>query len=512
MRKYILENRHLFIISLINFIIIYTSTFIKGYGYFIDEFYYIACANNPAGGYVDHPPLAPLILTFYKFVFGESLYAIRFLPAFSASVTVFLTGIITRDMGGSRTAQAIASFSIMMSPVFATFSGFFSMNAFEPMLTAIVLYYLVKMLRKDNPVYWIHIGIVFGLLILNKHTAGIFITFLLISLLITPQRKYLFSRYFLYSIIISIFLFLPNIIWQVLNNFPTLEFYTANIQLKNVKMPVTEYLLLLLFGYNPYFIIVAFTGAIILLSGKVTKQYRYIGIMFLFIFISFLINRTGRIDRIAFAFIGVIPAGAIYINQLITKIKQKWIYYAGMVLMILNYALMIPVLLPYLNYENSAKLTNFLGLNTEIEAGKKPIIPQLLADRIGWEEKADMVGRVYLSLTEEERRRSIIAADNYGNAGALEFYGKKYGFRYVVSGHNNYFLWSKERLDGDIVLQLTNKNSYKGLKEAFGTVDSTDVLFDNEYCSPHERNLTVFICRNAKHSNIELLEGGKHYY
>ena len=512
MRKYITEYRHLFIISLINFIIIYASTFIKGYGYFIDEFYYIACANNPAGGYVDHPPLAPLILTFYKFVFGESLYAIRFIPAFSASVTVFLTGIITRDMGGSKAAQTIASFSIMVSPVFATFAGFYSMNAFEPMLTAIALYYLVKMFRKDNPVYWIHTGIVFGLLMLNKHTAGIFITFLLISLLMTPQRKYLFSKYFLYCVIISILLFLPNIIWQVLNNFPTLEFYAANIQLKNVKMPVIEYLLLLSFGYNPFFIILIITGALILLFNKEVKQYRFIGILFLLIFIFFLINRTGRIDRIAFAFIVVIPAGTIFINQLIIKFKQKWIYYSGMLLMISSFIPVIPVLLPYLNYENSAKLTNLLGLNTEIEAGKKPIITQLLADKIGWEEKVDMVGKVYLSLTEEERGRSIIAADNYGNAGALEFYGKKYGFRYVVSGHNNYFLWSKERLDGDIVLQLTNKNSYKGLKEEFGTVDSTDVLFDNEYCSPHERNLTVFICRNAKHSNIELLEGGKHYY
>jgi len=94
----------------------------------------------------------------------------------------------------------------------------------------------------------------------------------------------------------------------------------------------------------------------------------------------------------------------------------------------------------------------------------------------------------------------------------LELYGKKFGIKNVVCGHNNYYLWSKERLQGDIVLRLINKKYYKDIKESFEIVDSTDVFFDNEYCSPHERELTVFICKKPKHPLGELLEDSRFYY
>ena len=512
MKEYLQENKHLFILSALNFIIIYASTFVKGYGYFIDEFYYIACANNPAAGYVDHPPLAPLILTVFKFFFGESMYAIRIVPALASSVTAFMLGIIAKEMDGNKTAQAIASFCIIFSPGFAAFAAFYSMNAFEPMLAAIAIYYLIKMFNENSPVYWLKIGIVFGLLLLNKHTSIVFIIVMIISLLFTKNRKYLFSKYFIYCVTISSLFLIPNIIWQIKHDFPSLEFYLTNLEIKNVRIPVSDYLTLITFVYNPYTMIILIMGAGFLILKKQNSEYKVFGILFLLIFIFFFINRTGRIDRISFSLLGVIPAGAIFVNQLLEKMKHKWIYYAGGILMISSFIMIIPLLMPFLNYEYSAKLTNFYGLNTEVEAGKKPLIPQLLADRIGWQEKADMVGQVYLSLPETEREKTIIAADNYGNAGALELYGKKYGFKNVVSGHNNYYIWSSERLEGDIILQLTDNDSYEGLIKAYEIVDSTNVIFDNEYCSPNERNLTVFICRKPRHSKQELLEGGKYFY
>lgn len=512
MKKYFLQNRHLFILSAINFVVIYASVFVSGYEYFIDEFYYIACANNLAAGYVDHPPLAPLVLSVFKFLFGESIYAIRILPGIASSLTAFISGLIAKEMGGNKTAQSIAAAGIIFSPLFAVLAGAYSMNAFEPLLAALSLYFLVKMFNENKLAYWINIGIVFGLLIMNKHTAIVFIFFFIISLLLTKNRKFLFSKYFLYGIAISAIIILPNVIWQILNGFPSLEFYLNNLEIKNVRIPAVEYLTLITVAYNPFTLIIVLLGTGYLLFNKEKSIYNTFAILFLLIFILFFIWRTGRVDRFAFSLLGVIPAGAIFINQLVEKLKQKWIYFAGGTLLISCFIIFIPLLIPFLNYENSAKLTQLYGLNTEIEIGKKPLIPQFLADRIGWKEKAEMVGKVFLSLPEAEREKTIIAADNYGNAGALELYGKKFGFKNVVCGHNNYYLWSKERLDGDIILQLTNKKSYKGLKEAFEIVDSTDVLFDNIYCSPHERYLTVFICRRPLHSKEELLENGKQFY
>ena len=94
------EYKHLYAVSFFTFLLIYLPTFNKSYGYFIDEFYYIACAFNPAFGYVDHPPLAPLVLTVFQFVFGTSLYAIRILPALAAAAAIFYTGVLTKEIGG----------------------------------------------------------------------------------------------------------------------------------------------------------------------------------------------------------------------------------------------------------------------------------------------------------------------------------------------------------------------------------------------------------------------------
>ncbi len=120
---------------------------------------------------------------------------------------------------------------------------------------------------------------------------------------------------------------------------------------------------------------------------------------------------------------------------------------------------------------------------------------------------------MFSKLTEDEKKRTLVAGTNYGMAGALELYGKKYGFGdIVVCGHNNYYLWSREKLRGDILIQLSDTASFHGLEESFGSVEKTNLIFDNPYCTPHERNLTVFVCRYPKHKLEELLENGKYFY
>lgn len=506
------EYRHLSIIAFLSFVLVYTSSFIPGYGYFIDEFYYFACANHPAFGYVDHPPFAPLFLMFYKFIFGESVYVIRFVPALAGAGTVFLTGVITKKIGGNKSSQMIASFCVFVSPLFSGLGSFYSMNAFEPLLCAIAIYLFVKMINENNSRIWIYQGFVFGLLLMNKHTAGLFIAFAVISILFTEHRKLLYTRNFIYCVLITALIFLPNIIWQILNGFPSLEFYFNNITKKNVHMPAAEYIITNMFAYNPVVFLVTVCSAVFLVFSKQFKMFRVFGILFILTFVFFLITKNGRVDRSAFAYISVLPVSAVLAEYLISKYKQKWVYAIGAFLMLAFFAILIPVLMPFLSYENSAKLTRTLGLNTEVEKGKKPLISQMLADRIGWQEKVDMVGNVYLSFPEEKRNRIIVIANNYGNAGALELLGKKYGFKNVVSGHNNYYLWSKERLDGDVVLRLIERRYYEDLKESYEVVDTTGVFFDNEYCSPHERGLTVFVCRKPKIPETELLERRKSFY
>lgn len=506
------DNKHLFLIGLLNFVIIYASTFVPGYGYFIDEFYYIACANHPAFGYVDQPPLAPFVLMIFQFVFGDSLYAIRILPALAGSATLIMIGLITKQLGGSKLSQSLSVFCFLASPVYAAMGGFYSMNAYEPLLAVIAFYLIILMIKENNPKRWISIGIVFGLGLMNKHTAGVYIFLFVISLLFTPYRKLLFTKWFLYCVLISAIIFLPNVIWNAANGFPTIEFYKNITIYKNVPAGPVQFILEQFLFYSPLLFPFWLAGMLYLLFAKNVKEYRVLGLLFLLSYLFFMATRTSRPDRLAFAYPIVIPAGVIFFQNLLYKYNLKWIFGAVFVLLFAWFSLTVPVIIPYLNYEQSEALTAFWGINTEMEKGNKPRLPQTLADRIGWKEKVELVVKAYESLSDSDKKKALIAAGNYGDAGAIEFYGKKFDLPRVVSGHNNYYLWSRGHMDKDIVIDLSHADDYKGEKEIFGNVIPFDGEFTHPFVTSHENHLKVFICREPLMPPDTLLEHARFYY
>lgn len=506
------EYKHLYAISAFTFLLIYLSTFTKGYGYFIDEFYYIACANNPAFGYVDHPPLAPLILTVFQFVFGASLYAIRFLPALAEASAVFYSGILTKEIGGNKFAQLLAACSLAAMPVTVAFGGFYSMNAYEPLLAILLLIIIVKIIKTGNIKLWLYAGIIMGLGVMNKHTFAVFIIALLFALILSGKWKLLINRWFVLSGIIGLLIFLPNIIWQILNDFPSLEFYRNISADKNIYTPPIDFITGQIMQMSPSSFPIWLAGMFYLLISKPYKDYRFLSVLFIVLFLFMMISGTSRPDRLAFAYPAAFAGGSIFFANIITRYNAAWLKYVLIIFLFMGLALAVPIIVPYVNYETAKAHTEFLGINTELERGKKPPLPQLLADRIGWEEKVKLVINAYNSLSDEEKKQTIIAAGNYGQAGAIELYGKPYGLPPVACAHNTYYLWSKERVNGNILLQLDDDISFDGLSHLFDKVEMHPGIFKNDYVSSHENNLVVFICRGPKIPPIEILKQSKHYY
>jgi len=511
--KYTLsENRYLYLISTITFLIIYLSSFTKGYGYFIDEFYYIACANNPAFGYVDHPPLAPLILTAFQFLFGNSLYAIRFLPALAAAAAVFYTGILVKEIGGNKFSQFLAACSLAAMPVIIAFGTFYSMNAFEPLLAVLLLLFTTRMIKNNNPKLWLVSGVVMGLGMMNKHTFGVFIIALLFALLLSGKWKLLFSKWFVVGGFISLIIFLPNIIWQMLNDFPSLEFY-RNISVdKNVYTPPVDFIMGQVMIMSPSTVPVWLAGALYLLFSKRFKDFRFLSLLFIGLFVFMMLSGTSRSDRLAFAYPAAFAGGALLYQKIFEKYNAIWFKTVFIIFLFSGFALTAPVLLPYFSYQTSQSYTQLIGINTEIEKGKKPPLHQILADRIGWEEKVKLVVNAYNSLSDEDKKHTIIAAGNYGQAGAIELFGKPYNLPPVACAHNNYYLWSKERVNGNILLQLDDDISYDGLTRLFEKVEMHPGIFKNDYVSSHENNLVVFICRYPKIPPEKMLERSKNFH
>ena len=505
-------NKPLLIISGSTFLLIYISTFIKGYGYFIDEFYYIACANNPAAGYVDHPPLAPLLLTMFQFVFGNSLYIIRIVPALAQSAAIFSTGLLAKEIGGGKFAQLLAACAMAASPTIIVFGGFYSMNAFEPLLAVLLVYFAVRMIKEYNPGQWIILGIIMGLGIMNKHTFAVFIIAFIFSLLATGKWRLFFNKCFIIGSLIGLIIFLPNILWQVLNNYPSLEFYKNISANKNIYTPPDAFIIAQVMGMSPTTAPVWFAGIIFLIFSKKIKNFRFLAVLFISLFLFMLLSGVSRSDRLAFAYPAVFAGGGLFFENIFLKYNAKWLRTVFALFVLSGLVFALPIILPYFSYEVVEAQTKFLGYNTEIEKGKKLRLPQLLADRIGWEEKFKLVLSAYQSLPDSDKKQTIITASNYGQAGALELYGKDYNLPPVVCAHNNYYLWSKSRLKGKILLQLGREDDYHGLTESFGQVEVYPGEYKHKFVSPHENNLRVFICRGPNIPYAQMLGRKKFYY
>jgi hypothetical protein len=510
--KLLSDYKHLLLIGLLNFLLIYISSFIRGYGYFIDEFYYIACANRPAFGFVDHPPLAPFILTIFQFIFGNSLFAIRFLPALASAFMVFYTGIITKEIGGGKYAQALAAITAASVPSIIAMAGFYSMNAFEPLLAIIAILITVRMIKDNNTIRWIPLGIVLGLGIMNKHTFTVIIFVLVISLLLAGKWKLILNRWFILGGLIAFIIFVPNILWQISNNYPSLEFYKNISARKNVYTPPVKFIIGQFISMSPFTAPLWLAGISFFMISRKMKEFRFIGIFFLVSFILMMVTSTSRSDRLNYAYPVIFTGGAIFFEDLFARYNLKYFKAVFILFIIFGIWIALPVILPYYSYNYVAAYSKILGMNTELERGNKPPLPQLLADRIGWEEKVDLVGKAYLSLTDSEKKRTIIAGDNYGQAGAIELFGKKYGIPYAVSGHNNYYLWSKGHVQGNILIQLSGKGSLKDLTASFDSVDVSKNEFYSPYVTSHENHLRVFTCRGPKMPTEKMLDRGKLYY
>jgi hypothetical protein len=186
-----------------------------GYGYFRDEFYYIVCGHHLAWGFVDHGPIVALQARLGEILFGDSVFAIRVLSAIAGAVMVFLGGLIAWALGGRRPAQYLAMLGLICCPQYIGVDGFLSMNSFEPvfwMLCALALFLILR--SYSARLWWTIFGLSAGIGLLNKPSMTFFLIAIGLGLLLTPQRRILFSRWAGLGITLLILIALPNVVWQ----------------------------------------------------------------------------------------------------------------------------------------------------------------------------------------------------------------------------------------------------------------------------------------------------------
>lgn len=208
------------------------------YGLFVDELYFLASGEHLAWGYVDMPPLTAVQAWLARSLFGDSLYGLHLLPALAGAALIWLVGAIARELGGGRYAQGLAALAALVAPGWLAIDAYLSMNSIEQVLVAGCFWVVIRIINTGNTKLWLVFGVLAGIGLLNKHTIVLFEFALLASLLLTPQRRIIFNKWFFIGGVIAFLIFLPNLIWMWQHHFPHLE-HLANVRRNNRNVSLT---------------------------------------------------------------------------------------------------------------------------------------------------------------------------------------------------------------------------------------------------------------------------------
>ena len=467
------------------------------YGYFRDELYYAACGQHLAWGYVDQAPLIAVIARVSRMLFGDSLRGIRFFPALSSGAKILLTAWIVRELGGRRYAQILAATAMLLCPIYLTMDNFMSMNAFEPVLWMACVAISLAIIRTRDERLWLWFGLVAGIGILNKHSTLFFGLAFFLSIAVTRRRALLRSGWIWLGALISFVIFLPNLLWEINNHWPTIEILRNVDQLKNEPVTWLQFIGQQAFLVHPLGAPICVAGLWFFLRSRQGGAYRFLGWTYVFLLAEFLIFR-GRIYYLAPIYPMLFAAGAVAIEMWIANSGRIWIRSAILVPLVVGGLVAAPLALPILPVKAAAAYAKFWDVDrVKVEKGSSGKLPQMYADMIGWRHQSQVVSGVFHSLSPEDEARVAILAKNYGQAGAIDYFGPSQGLPHAISGHNNYYLWGPQQYAGEVVIAVGM--SMDELKPLFEDIRLAATI-ENGYAIPDENNLPVYICRKPKMS------------
>jgi hypothetical protein len=471
------------------------------YGYFVDELYYIACSDHLAWGYVDQPPLIALAIHIERLLFGDSLAALRFFAVLSGVAKVIVTALLARELGGRIFAQGLTALILLIAPAFLAADSLMTMNSFEPLIWTGCAYIAVRAIHSGNPKLWLWFGLLAGIGLENKHSMLIFGAGVVAGLLLTPQRRFFASPWIWIAGLIAFLIFLPNLLWNIQHHFPFLEIQ-ANIRARGRDVSLSplaffsqEFLLML-----PLSAPVWIVGLWFYLGSEKGKPYRALGWAWIFCAVAIL-ALSPRVYYLFPAFPLLFAAGSVQWENWLAAPRWRPLKIAHATFMIAMAAAMAPLATPVLSAENYIQYTRAIHVSPPaLENHQLGPLPQLYADQFGWKEMTEVVARAYNNLPANVRARTAIFGQNYGQAGAIDFFGPHYGLPKAISGHQNYFLWGPHGYTGDSMIVLDDRQSH--LEELFSSVEKVGHV-EHPYSMPYE-HFDVFYCRGIKTPLAEL--------
>jgi hypothetical protein len=476
-----------------------------GYGYFRDEFYYLACGHHLAWGFVDHGPIVAVQARVGELLFGDSIFGIRVLSALAGAATIFLAGMLTWVMGGRGPAQALAMFALILTPQYIGVDGFLSMNSFEPVFWITCALAIFIVLRGNSPgLWWTVFGISAGLGLLNKPSMTFFLVAVALGLLCTKSRRIFTTPWAALGIALLLIIAAPNVLWQVHNHWPTLEFlHNGRVAGKNAVLNPLHFFLAQFAMLGPLNILLWMVGLVSLLRGQSIHEGRWLGIAYVFFYIIMDVSHA-KDYYLEGIYPALFAAGAIAWER--RYALSRWVFEERAFafprlesLLLVTGLLVLPMASPVMKPATWVQYTAALHLHTApSETSDSGPLPQFYADRFGWQKQVDLVAKAYRSLTPAEQAHVCIFGKDYGEAGAIDFLGVREHLSLppAISGQNSYWMWGTHGCDANTVIAVVG-DPREQLLSKYQDVELVGYI-DAPYAMPFERHRGIWLLRGRR--------------
>jgi len=445
------------------------------YGYHRDELYFRML--EPAWGYVDQPPLTPLLARTATAVFGDTVWALR-LPAIACLLgAVLLAVLVTRELGGGRGAQALCAWGLAFSALPLTFGHTLLTASVDLVAWIAVLLLATRALLRDEPRWWLAAGALVGLSLANKHLIVLLLVGLAVGLLAIGPRGLFRSPWLWAGVGVALVLALPTLIYQATHDWPQLTMARALAKrggygARTDLLPLQ--LVLLGVGLVPIWV----AGFVALLQRPAWRPVRALAVAYPVVLVVTLVT-AGRFYYSLGLVALLYAAGCVPAVELLGRSAGRRALLVAAVAV--NSVVSAVVALP---------LVPIRALGDTVI----PAMNQVVRDTVGWPVYVQTVAEVYASLPAEDQARTVLFTSNYGEAGALHRYGPAYGLPGVYSGHSE--LWFAGPPPESATVVVAWVHGVRRFATLFAECEQRAVMDNGVGVANEEQEAAVAVCRD----------------
>ena len=443
---------------------------LTAFGVHRDEFLYLAAGRHLHVWRMDFPPGIAVLARLQHAVLGDSLFAIRAASGVAGAIVVVLAALIARELGGGRFAQCFAAFAIVANPLFLRAADLFQPVVFDQLCWTLGLYCLVRLARADaiantaggsaeqearsvGAQWWIVIGVVCGIGLLWKFTELTLVWGIVAALLLTSRGEWLATKWPWVALLLTCAIGSPSIVGQVRLHYPLIgQFHELSRSQLAHSSPMTWVDDMIVLGPT---ILLAIAGALALVLGRAFAPFRIVGLTCIIAFAT-IFALHGKHYYAAPVYPTLFAAGAVWLER-VSDGRFGWSIRATGTAAILFYMIIaLPLSIPILAPDSLVRYAAKVGLSAaeRTNSGTRLSLPQDFADMLGWPEQVAAVAAVYRALPAEQQAQVVIVGGNYGEAGAIDFYGPRYHLPPAICTQGSYYLFGPGTRPGVVTISL----------------------------------------------------------